>query len=151
HWAAEPATHGSRWARPSGSGTSAGSGTGCGDVGSPRTSRRFLGEERRRIAQKIPLLLHPRQFQLERQQLLVTGHAVARERLLAVCFQVLAQTMDLVGTDPQVTGDLRDVGSRQSRQANCLTLELFAVSLSFLHDTPPAPSWGLTEVSVLAG
>src|SRR5690606_24451531 len=66
-------------------------------------------------------------------------------------FQFPAPTMNLVGPYTEVTCDLRHLRTRQTGQADGLTLELFAVFFPLWHDTPPAPSWGLTEVSVLAG
>ena len=100
---------------------------------------------------KNPLLLHPRQFELEREQLLITSHAIAGDRLLAASLQITSPSMELVGKDAKVPGDLRHVRAWQTGQTDSLAFELLAVTLSLLHDTPRAPSWGLTEVSVLAG
>jgi hypothetical protein len=85
------------------------SGKRCGDIGSPRTSRRFLGKERRRISQKIPLLLHSGQLKLECQKLLVSGSACTRESLLATHIQFTSPSVQLISADTHAPGDLINV------------------------------------------
>ena len=65
HSADAAPTRNSRWETPLGIDTSDEQESHCGNAGSPDISGRFPGEERCRFAQKIPLLLHPRQFALE--------------------------------------------------------------------------------------
>jgi hypothetical protein len=89
--------------------------------------------------EKNPVLLHLRQLALESQNFLVTGSAGAGERLAAVLVLLAAPAPQLVVIDADIPGYLADAGSGLSGQANCLTLELVGVSLSFGHDTPPAP------------
>src|SRR5215472_13986733 len=126
--------------RLSSTGTSTGSGTARGDVGSPRTSRRFLGKERRRIAQKIPFLLHPSQLTLERQDFFITSDAGARKRFLAVRVQFTTPTEQQARSNTQILSDLAHVGTRLLAQTDCLAFEFFAELSSLLHDTPPALS-----------
>jgi hypothetical protein len=85
------------------------SGKRCCDIGSPRTSRRFLGKERRRISQKIPLLLHSGQLKLECQKLLVSGSACTRESLLATHIQFTSPSVQLISADTHAPGDLINV------------------------------------------
>ncbi len=64
-----------RWQTLSDSGTSGEPENHCGNVRSPDTSGRSLGKERCRFAQKIPLLLHPRQLAFETRKLFVACHS----------------------------------------------------------------------------
>jgi hypothetical protein len=102
-------------------------------------------------SRKIPLLLHPRQFHFQRQQSLIASYAVAGKGLVAGALHLTAPAEHLVRADADVPGNMADVSSRLPGQRHGFTLELFAVLLAVCHDTPPAPSWGLTEVSALVG
>ena len=59
--------------------------------------------------------------------------------------KITAPSMELIGTDAQVPGDLRDVRAWQAGQADSLTLELLAVTLSVLHDTKSAVEYANAE------